>query len=107
MASPELVVRRCSVESSFKSYAEFTGKHQCWSLFLIKLQTGGACSFIKKTPAQMLSCEICETFKNTYFEEHLWTTASTSQVQQRLLPANNTAEAVTEFSKIAIAEEEI
>ena len=24
----------------------------------------------------MLSCEVCETFKNTYFEEHLRTTAS-------------------------------
>ena len=24
----------------------------------------------------MLSCEICEIFKNNYFEEHLWTTAS-------------------------------
>ena len=24
----------------------------------------------------MLSCEICEIFKNTYFEEHLQTTAS-------------------------------
>ena len=24
----------------------------------------------------MFSCEICEIFKNNYFEEHLWTTAS-------------------------------
>ena len=24
----------------------------------------------------MFSCEICETFKNTYFEEHPWTTVS-------------------------------
>ena len=24
----------------------------------------------------MFSCEICEIFKNTYFEEHLQTTAS-------------------------------
>ena len=24
----------------------------------------------------MLSCEICEIFKDNYFEEHLWTTAS-------------------------------
>ena len=48
----------------------------------------------------MLSYEICETVKNTYFEVHLQTTASTSQ-------AKNTAEAVTEFSKIETAEEEI
>ena len=24
----------------------------------------------------MLSCEICEIFKNNYFEQHLWATAS-------------------------------
>ena len=30
----------------------------------------------KKTPTQVLSCEICEIFKNTFFEEHLQTTAS-------------------------------
>ena len=30
----------------------------------------------KETPTLMLSCEYCETFKNTYFEEHLRTTAS-------------------------------
>ena len=24
----------------------------------------------------MFSCEYCETFKDTYFEEHFWTTTS-------------------------------
>ena len=24
----------------------------------------------------MFTCEFCETFKNTFFTEHLWTTAS-------------------------------
>ena len=28
------------------------------------------------TPTQVLSCEVCETFKNTYFGEHMQTTAS-------------------------------
>ena len=28
-----------------------------------------------ETPTQVFSCEICKTFKNTYFEEHLQTTA--------------------------------
>ena len=27
----------------------------------------------------MFSCETCEIFKNIYFEEHLWTTASKNQ----------------------------
>ena len=44
-----------------KHFPIFTGKHQCWSLFLIKL---------------VFFCEYCKTFKNTYFEEHLRTTAS-------------------------------
>ena len=36
-----------------------------------------ACIFIKKeTQAQAFSCEFCEIFKNTFFTEHLRTTAS-------------------------------
>ena len=47
------------------------------SLFLIKFQAGlKACNFIKETPAQAFSYEVCEIFKNTYFEEHLRATAS-------------------------------
>ena len=32
----------------------------------------------KETPTQVLCCEYCEIFKNTYFEEHLRTAASVS-----------------------------
>ena len=35
-------------EAALKSQAEFTGKHPCWSLFLVKLQARGACNFINK-----------------------------------------------------------
>ena len=31
---------------------------------------------LKETPTQVLCCEYCEIFKNTYFEEHLGTAAS-------------------------------
>ena len=35
------------------------------------------CNFIKKeTLAQVFACEFCEISKNTFFAEHLWTTAS-------------------------------
>ena len=52
-------------------------KHLCGSLFLIEFQAGlKACNFIKETPAQAFSYEVCEIFKNTYFEEHLRATAS-------------------------------
>ena len=32
--------------------------------------------FLKETPTQVFSCQICEIFKNTYSEEHLRATAS-------------------------------
>ena len=31
---------------------------------------------LKKRLAQVFSCEFCEIFKNTFFTEHVWTTAS-------------------------------
>ena len=37
------------------------------------------------TPTQMLSCEVCETFKNTYFEEHLQTTATGGVLEKAVL----------------------
>ena len=43
---------------------------------LIKLQFWGPATLFKKTPTQTLSCEISKLFKNSYFEEHLWTSAS-------------------------------
>ena len=48
----------------------------CWSLFLIKLQLWEPATLLKKAPTQVFSCEICKLFKNNYFEEHLWTSAS-------------------------------
>ena len=47
-----------------KNFAIFTGKHLCWSFFLIKLQ---AFRPEKETPTQVFSCEYCEIFKNTFF----------------------------------------
>ena len=46
------------------------------SLFFNKV-AGAAGNFIKQeTLTQVFSCEFCEIFKNTFFSEHLWTTAS-------------------------------
>ena len=36
----------------------------------------GACNFIKKRLQMLFFCEICEIFKNTFFEEYLRTTVS-------------------------------
>ena len=46
------------------------------SLFLIKLQLWEPSTLFKKAPTQVFSCEIWIPFKNNYFEEHLWTSAS-------------------------------
>ena len=43
-----------------KNFVDLTGKHLCW----------------KENSTQVFSCEICEMFKDAYFEEHLRTTAS-------------------------------
>ena len=55
------------------NFVNFTGKHLCLSLFLIKLPEGseGLQLYQKETLTQVLSCEICEIFKNTFFTEHL------------------------------------
>ena len=47
-----------------KGFAHFTGKHLCWSLFLIKFQAS-------RPAAQVFSCEISKIFKKTFFTEHL------------------------------------
>ena len=57
-----------------KYFANFTGKHLCWSLFLT--ESSGLQLFKKVFPTQVFSFGIFENFKNTYFEENLWTTAS-------------------------------
>ena len=56
--------RRSSIKkAALKNFGIFTGKN-------LK-----ACNFIKKR-FQRKCCEYCEIFKNTCFEEHLWTAAS-------------------------------
>ena len=50
-------------ESSFNN-----GVLKKFPIFTCGLQ---ACNFVKETPAQVFSCEYCEIFKSTYFEEHL------------------------------------
>ena len=68
---------RCSVKIAvLKHFTNFTRNDLCWSLFLMRLQFWWSATLLKKTPAQVLSCEICEISKNNYFKEHLWTTAS-------------------------------
>ena len=54
-------------KATLKNFAVSTGKHLCWSLFLVRLQ-------YRRFPVR-----IVEIFEKTYFEEHLRTAASLSQ----------------------------
>ena len=45
-------------------------KKLCWSVVLIKLQAFRRATLSKETPTQVLSSEICEIHKNTFFAEH-------------------------------------
>ena len=42
----------------FWTIHKIRSKYLCWSLFLIKLQFWGLATLLKKSPTQMLSCEI-------------------------------------------------
>ena len=59
----EAVVQRCSVRNMFLKISQNSQKNTCVRVFfLIKLQN----------LAQVLSCEFCKVFKNSFFIEHLW-----------------------------------
>ena len=58
--------RKCSVRKGvLRNFAKFTGKQG-----LQHYQSK------KETLAQVFASEFCEISKNTFFTEHLWTTAS-------------------------------
>ena len=63
-----------------KNFAKFSRKHLSWTLLLNKItKCLRSATFLKKqTPTQVFFCEVCETFKNIFFTEHLRATASDS-----------------------------
>ena len=71
--------RKCSVRSAIlKHFAIFPGKHQCWSLFLIKLQAWSSLTLSKRESSTVVFLWILPNFKKTHFKEHLQTVASDS-----------------------------
>ena len=69
-------------KGNFRNFAKFTGKQQCQSVFLMKLQAE-ACNFIKKeTLAQVLSCEFGEICKNTFTYRTFPVAASVNKIFQ-------------------------
>ena len=86
MLHQEAVFRRCSVNKVFLEISQNSQENSCIRVsFLIKLQAE-ACNFIKKeTLAQVFSCEFFEISKNTFFTQHLWATASISEMSLKVV----------------------
>ena len=69
---PKISFSKAATRGVLRNFTKITGKHLHQSL------RPEAYNFVKKeTLAQVFSCEFCEISKNTYFTEHLRTTAST------------------------------
>ena len=60
------------------NFANFTWKHLCWSLFLIKLQVWKPATLLKRDSNTAIFLWNLEIFKNTYFEKNLRRAASAS-----------------------------
>ena len=64
--SPEVFCKK----GVLKNFANFTGKHPCWNIFYNQVAGLQPAGFLKKdsnasNTSAFLSCEVCETFKNT------------------------------------------
>ena len=71
--SPEVFYKK----RYFQKFRKLDRKTPALKLFLNKVAGFDRASFfLKKTPTQVLSCEVFETCTSTYFEEQLQTTAS-------------------------------
>ena len=65
-----------------KNFPNFTGKHLCWNLFLIKFLT----NFIQDTPTQVFFYGIWKNIKNTFSAEHPSCCFCQKRLQHRCLP---------------------
>ena len=59
-----------------RNITKFAGKHLFQSLFFNKVASLSPETLLKKTLAQVFSCEFCKISKNNFFTEHVWATAS-------------------------------
>ena len=71
-------IRRC------KNFANITGNHLCWSLFLRKLQAIQLFE-MRLQHRCLFSSEICQIFKNTFFNRTSLMAASVKMCAKKLL----------------------
>ena len=68
---------RCAVKKRYsQKFRNFHRKTPVLESLLNKVAGLGLQFYQKETSTQVFSCEVCKIFKSTYFEGHLWTTAS-------------------------------
>ena len=59
----------CSIKrGALRNFTKFTGKHQCQSLFINKVVRAASNFIEKEALAEVLSCEFCKSFNNTFFK---------------------------------------
>ena len=69
--------QKCSVKKVVLEISQNLQENTCARVsFLIRLQGSDLQLYLKKTLAQVFSCEFCEISKNTFSTEHLQSTAS-------------------------------
>ena len=68
---PEAAIKRAVL----KKFTIFAVRQLRWSLFLIKLQAFRSVTLLKRDSNTGVSCEYCEIFRQTYFEDNLPTAA--------------------------------
>ena len=66
--------RRCSVKKVYLKISQISQENTCVGVsFFSGLRPA---TLLKRDSKQVFSCEIYHILTNTYYEEHLWTTAS-------------------------------
>ena len=69
----EAVVQSCTVKNMFLEISQNSQERTCARVsFLIQLQSSNLLLYLKKTLAQVFSCQFYEISKNTFFTEHPW-----------------------------------
>ena len=97
MASSEAAIWEFCKKAALKIYAELTGTHRCWSLFLIKFQGFSPVNFLKRdSEADVCFSVNLVIFLRTPIFENICELLPLDS--KYYAPSNNTAESVAEYS---------
>ena len=76
LMTPHYILTRISLVFAWNFLMVYSKIMQNLILFWLWTITATTDRGVFSTPAQVFSSEHCEIYKNTYFDEHLWTVAS-------------------------------